>query len=204
MTGVEAYPLTWPTGWKRTNYRTGSKFKTSFTRARDLVFDELRRMGATKPILSTNLTLRRDGLPLANQRNPSDPGVAVYFQYKPSGAPYNAQPKTMVLACDSYLKIEENIYAIAKTIEALRGIERWGASDMMERAFTGFAALSSSSERHWRVVLGIADSSTLTAQVIDEHFRVRAPYCHPDTGGSHEAMTELNRARREALAETAR
>lgn len=193
MAGIEAYPLAWPEGWKRTRIRSGARFKQSFTGARDFLFAELHRMEATNCILSTNLQLRRDGLPLANQRNPEDAGAAVYFSYKKRG---------MVFACDRYARIEHNIYAIALTIEALRGIERWGASDMMERAFTGFTALPASTQtRSWRFVLGLPDFGDVTRQMVEEHFRARIRFCHPDTGGSHEAMIELNSAREQGQRE---
>lgn len=44
---TEAYPLAWPTGWKRTKYPQRAPFKTTFATARDDVFDELRLLGAT-------------------------------------------------------------------------------------------------------------------------------------------------------------
>ena len=44
--------------------------------------------------------------------------------------------------------------AIAKTIEALRGINRWGTGDMMEAAFKGFSALPApDTNKPWREVL---------------------------------------------------
>ena len=97
---------------------------------------------ATKVVISTNIPLRRDGLPYAGQAQPNDPGVAVYF---------TTNDRTTCLACDRWKTVAENIYAIAKTIEALRGIERWGSKDAVGAAFLGFAALPPSS---WRKVLG--------------------------------------------------
>lgn len=47
----------------------------------------------------------------------------------------------MCFACEKWQDVYGNIYAIGKTIEALRGIERWGTGDMVEQAFTGFVAL---------------------------------------------------------------
>jgi hypothetical protein len=44
----------------------------------------------------------------------ADPGVAVYFTYKGN---------EVVLCCDTYERIWENVYAIGKTIENLRAIE---------------------------------------------------------------------------------
>lgn len=196
MTGIDAYPLSWPTGWKRTNYRSPSKFKTSFAVARDQLFRELKLMGVRnsdyagpKIVLSTNVPLRRDGLPLAGQSNPKDPGVSVFFSYK---------DKPMVFACDTYLKVEENLYAITKTIEALRGIQRWGASDMMERSFTGFAALPQAPmKRDWWVVLGVAPHAS--HDEIKTAYRARAFDNHPDRGGTTEKMAEVNAAYNEGL-----
>jgi hypothetical protein len=77
---TEAYPLSWPDGWKRVPYRTRSRFKVSgFGRTRDRLLTEIVRMGGSKVVLSTNIPLRNDGPPYANTREPSDPGVAVYF-----------------------------------------------------------------------------------------------------------------------------
>jgi hypothetical protein len=191
----EAFPLCWPDGWKRAARRHRSRFEVSgFGKARDFLIAEIRRMGGTGVILSTNIALRNDGLPYANTREPNDPGVAVYFR---SGK------RDMCFACDAYTTVRENAYAIAKTIEALRGIERWGASDMMERAFRGFAALAATSQEDWWDVLEClptADTETINAQ-----YRCRARSEHPDVaGGSHAAMSRLNAARDSALAERVR
>jgi len=188
---AEAYPLYWPEGWKRTNYREESRFKTGFGAARNLLFAELGRMNASKIVLSTNIPLRNDGLPRANMRpDGGDSGVAVYFQRK---------GKPMVFACDKFRKSEDNIYAIAKTIDAMRGIERWGASDMMERAFSGFKALNAENDgESWWSIIGC--SATATGAEVDAAYRTKLRDVHPDhPGGSHEAMVKLNIARQQAL-----
>src|SRR5262245_44424311 len=127
------YPLYWPDGRLRTPRRSRSEFKVySFAVVRDQLLNELKLMNARDVILSTNLMLRNDGLPLANQRQPADPGVAIYFTYK---------GKAVAFACDRWDKIEDNVQAIRHTINALRGIARWGTGDMVDAAFTGFLAL---------------------------------------------------------------
>ena len=45
-----------------------------------------------------------------------------------------------VLACDLFHEVRLNMHAIALTVEAMRQIERCGASSMLERAFRGFMA----------------------------------------------------------------
>lgn len=188
---AESYPLYWPEGWKRSAYRERSKFKTGFGAARQFLIWELERMGASKFILSTNIPLRNDGLPRSGMSpDGGDHGVAVYFKRK---------GKDMVFACDKFDRAYDNIYAIGKTIEAMRGIERWGASDMMERAFSGFKALNSENEGgSWWDTLGCRPHAT--QDEADAAYRVKIRTCHPDSGGSHEAMTKLNLARDQARA----
>lgn len=185
-TGVEAFPLSWPVGWPRSKRPQTARFDTSFTSARDGLFREIKLLGGTHVVLSSNLTLRRDGIPLAGQRQPADKGVAVYFFRR---------GKQMAFACDRWDKIEDNIRAVAKTIEAVRGIDRWGASEMMERAFTAFEALPPP-KSCWDI-LGIRPGSSEAD--ISAAYRAKARSAHPDAGGSETAMSELNRARDEAL-----
>lgn len=192
MAMAEAFPLYWPEGWKRARWRTRSAFKIQgFGRVRDLLFSEIRRMGGTSVVLSSNIALRRDGLPYANTREPDDPGVAVYFTHK---------KRQMCFACDQWKTVRENAYAIAKTIEALRGIERWGASDMMERAFTGFAALPEEASQPWRVVLNL-ENGAVTRDDVEASFRHLAKKFHPDMGGDRSEFEAIVRARDAALLE---
>jgi hypothetical protein len=189
---VEPYPLYWPEGWKRTlSYnRTHSRFKTGFATSRDFLIAEVKRLGGTQVILSTNVRLRGDGLPYASEREPEDGGAAIYFTYK---------KQSMCFACDRYRTVKENLTAIGKTIEALRGMERWGASDMMERAFRGFAQLPESTGHDWWDVLQVRRDSP--RDIIESNFRRLAADRHPDRGGSNAAMSELNIAREQALRE---
>jgi hypothetical protein len=187
---IEAYPLCWPANWPRVIGRRYAPFATSFTKARDGIFDEIRLLGGRSPILSSNLTLRQDGIPYANQAQPKDPAVAVYFEFK---------GKSMVFACDRWKKVEDNLQAVRKTIEAIRGIERWGASDMMERAFTGFVQLPAPDGDSWREVLQTGHCESL--EEAERNYRILARDAHPDRGGSDDDMYRLNRARRQAREE---
>src|SRR5438045_3368924 len=77
---AEAFPLFWPDGRPRAARRERSAFKVAgFGRVRDELLNELKLLRASRVIISTNVPLRRDGLPLAGQPQPKDPGVAVYF-----------------------------------------------------------------------------------------------------------------------------
>jgi hypothetical protein len=142
---ADAFPLQWPQGWTRTKLQRSSKFKTTGSKAHALLRGELHRLGATGVVVSTNVPLKADGT-MRLDREPLDPGVAVYFQ---------RDDKQVVFACDQYEDIADNLLAIAKTIEAMRGIERWGAGEMMDRAFSGFKGLpatASEGEDCWKVL----------------------------------------------------
>lgn len=185
---IEAYPLHWPAGWPRTSCRERSRFKTAFAETRDELMHQIWTLGGRYTVLSTNFTLRRNGLAYARQKEPNDPGIAVYFEYK---------GKQMTFACDRWDRARDNVRAIQKTIEALRGIERWGASDMMERAFTAFEALPAPS---WHQALGVAHGAT--RDDVKNSFRALAKIHHPDRGGDRDQFDIISRAYEAGLAAT--
>ena len=85
--------------------------------------------------------------------------------------------------------------AIAKTIDALRGIARWGTGDMVEAAFRGYVALPSAvSVKSWREVLGFVQSEYPAPEFLRSRYRELSMRHHPDRGGSHDAMSALNNA----------
>lgn len=183
---AEAFPLAWPAGWPRAKRKTRAAFAVTFAKARDDLLRELRLMGARYPLLSTNVALRRDGLPYANQPEPDDPGVAVYFMW---------QGKQMTFACDRWDRVRDNVRAIGKTIEALRGVERWGASDMMERAFSAFEALPAPDQAVTLSCWQILDLPPNASEMeIERAYRAKAKTAHPDAGGSRAEWDQLRAA----------
>lgn len=195
---VGAYPLHWPQGYPRTKYPGRSRFDNTFASARDGIIAEIKLMGGKLPIISTNIELRRDGLPYSGQKQPQDKGVAVYFTYK------NEQ---VVFACDKWDKIEHNLHAIRKTIDAMRGVERWGVSDLLNRAFVGFKALPESGA----VDLDVPDPQTCwdilllqpfaSKDIIERSYKALRKLYHPDNllTGNHEKFVALEPAYNEAL-----
>lgn len=188
---AEAYPLYWPEGWprKKDYQRNPSRYEVDFARARDELVRELRLIGARDVVISSNVPLRRDGLPLASTSEPNDPGVAVYWTDR------KGRPK--VIACDVWRRVRENLRATGLAIEALRTLERTGASEILERAFAGFALLPETSD-HWGV-LGIPKGSDRAT--IDARFRWLARAHHPDRGGNADVMAGINAAYHKAIAE---
>jgi hypothetical protein len=196
------YPLCWPDGWVRTaSYqRKTAHFKRYGNRASVMeglnrILDELSKMSIRRDdvLISTNVPTRLDGMPRSDQREPTDAGVAVYWRKN-----QNAQMQCM--AIDIYQKVSDNLCAVAATLEAMRAIERHGGAQVQERTFRGFAALPASTRRLWRDVFGVV-MTIPTEDLIDAQFKSLLRVRHPDTGGSNEAMAELNQAREDALQE---
>lgn len=195
----DAYPLHWPDGWPRTpphkrvhNWR----YKTSDRQCRSDLIDELDRLDARDFVLSTDIPVRKDGMPYANHRMPDDPGVAVYWTDN-EGRPWS-------IACDAWDRVWHNMRALYYAISGIRAIERSGASQLLERAYRGFNALPADAgmgKGWWRQVFGIAEGTSVTRHQIETLYRALVRKRHPDYGGTHDEMVLLNRARDAAMAE---
>lgn len=190
MNAPTAYPLQWPAGWPRTQSRqpwAGRSAPPALAPALKELQDELRRLGASGIVLSSNVTLGND--------RPADPGVVAYCVY---------DKMSIAIPCDRWNSVAGNCRAIALTIEAMRGMERWGAKHMIRAMFQGFTALPAAGpgQRHWRAVFGAGDGPIAREWITVRH-RELARSLHPDAGGTDAQMAELNAARDQALAEVA-
>jgi hypothetical protein len=189
MTGetTRAYPLYWPEGWPRTDEhkRKRAQFRDrSIKDGRIVLNNEVRRFGGSGLILSTNLELRlSDGNPRSNQRQPNDPGVAIFFK---------RDKQDMALACDVYTSVEDNLWALCRTLEALRQIERDGSPALINRAFKGFKALPDPDAREWWEELNI--SRTASTEEIRAAYISLAKQHHPDAGGDTAMFQRVVRA----------
>ena len=213
-TEVQRFPLAWPAGWQRTpkgarrraafskvktqHYQSSTPGVQGYTRRSNEALSvsdatarlsaELRRLGAHEGwVLSTNVTLRLDGLPYSNQREPEDRGAAVYFRLGATRAP-------IVLACDKWDRVADNIAAIAGHIEAMRAQDRYGVGSL-DQAFAGYAALPANTAANWRHVFGLEDKAAVTWGEVEAAFTALARKAHPDAGGSHEEMARLTEAK---------
>lgn len=195
------YPLCWPVGWRRSTSKrpsafgtrssgNGSKRSLSISDGCGRVLAALGAMGIAQStiLISTNVKASRsDGLPRSDQAEPQDRGVAVYW-LTPKG-------KQQCMAIDRYLRVADNLAAIAATLEAMRAIERHGGADILDRAFTGFTALPAP-EQPWQV-LGL--DSHASPEQVQEAYRRLAMEHHPDRGGDPAQMARINAARDDLL-----
>lgn len=192
---IGSYPLRWPVGQPRTpvERRTVSAFKVDFGRSRDDTFRSLSLMSGQHIVLTSNMMLRQDGIPLARQSEPTDPGIALYFDR-------GKERRSYVIACDTYQKARWNLRAIGATVDALRSIQRHGATSLLEQMFSGFAQLplKTDERRPWWEVLEV--TPTASPDEIQIAYRKLSMLHHPDRGGDPRVMTAINLARDEALA----
>jgi DnaJ-class molecular chaperone with C-terminal Zn finger domain len=186
MESTRSYPLYWPEGWPRTEEykRKRAQFKDrSVHVARRTLAEEVRRFGGKELIISSNLELRLDGNPRSGQRQPRDVGVAIFFQ---------RAKVDMALACDVYLTVEDNLWALCRTLDALRQIERDGSPALINRAFKGFAALPDPDAKTWWEVLNVA--RTASNDEIRRAYIGLAKIHHPDNGGDAVMFDQLHKA----------
>lgn len=187
-----AYPLAWPSGFPRAQAREGGKFKTTLASAIRNVQNSIRLFGSDSGkriadlVISSNVTL--------GVERPTDPGVSIWFVW---------DGLHVCIPVDRYNTVAANLQAIHHIIEARRVELRHGTLALVRASFTGFAALPApGAQRPWRGVLDFEPSETLTRDAVESRYRRLASIRHPDKPtGSTEMMSELNRARDEALKE---
>lgn len=203
---IQSYPLQWPLGWRRTpaTERTWGKFtvrkretasyrEVTVHEAIGRVHDQLARMNVHREeiVVSTNLPTALSGMPRSDAKRPDDPGASVYWRTK--------QNEMKCMAIDTYTTVEQNIAAIAASLEAMRAIERHGGAQVMDRAFSGFAALPPAPV-DWRAQLGF-NGAPVTADEVQTRFRELSLQKHPDRGGTASEFDQIVKAKDAALRE---
>jgi hypothetical protein len=172
---TQAFPLQWPDGWPRRpaeQRNRGYQFRkkrsdgwgtdmVTFAPARDKLFEEIQRLGARNPVVSSNHPTDRYGVPTESKRRVADEGVGVYFTLK---------GKQVAMACDRFDNAAANMRSLGLGIEAMRQLERHGGGTMVELAFTGFAALPPP-KSCWDV-LGVPPGSS--KEEVERAFREKA------------------------------
>lgn len=112
----------------------------------------------------TEQDIRLDGAPRANARPMSHPGVEISFESRYGRLTY---------ATDVFTDWRDNVRAVAKGLEALRAIDRWGVAKRGQQ-YAGFALLTAG-----------PTAEELGRDLVRRHGSVAAALraTHPDTGG---------------------
>lgn len=186
MESIRSYPLYWPEGWPRAeSYQVkDARFGDhSVSQGRRVLADQVRLFGGNDLIISSNLELRLDGNPRSNQKQPADRGVSIFFK---------RDDVDMALACDIYTTVEDNLWALCRTLDALRQIERDGSPSLINRAFKGFAALPDPDARKWWEVLNVHETAS-NEEIRAAYIRLAKQH-HPDAGGDAVTFDRVQKA----------
>lgn len=178
-------------GWKK------SPFYGGYTDTLDRLEREMRHLGATDIVFLVDADhshIRNDGWPKSTMR-PSTPGIIVTFETPAFGA--------MRYESGRFNSWEQNLRAVAMTLERLRAVDRYGCTKGEQ--YTGWKKLPTgmptgewaSVEAAMRFLCLIGQPSTLSVlpSDLDTVYRAAARKAHPDAGGSHEVMSKVNRAK---------
>lgn len=177
-----SHPLQWPNNYPRTQKwekSVNQSFKIGLTvqEALTFLYDELQELGAKKATLFTDYENIEQ--PRAMRRIGNDNGVALHVEIN---------DRMYRLACDRWVPVEQNIYAIHLALRNLRNIVLWGVGNV-ENAFGGYAVnavpvhgnpAQAEALEDWRATLGLGPTATLDdAQAV---YRRRAKACANDQG----------------------
>lgn len=186
--------VSWP--GELTRRRKASQFSAGLGDTLALLERELRHLGGRDGILQIALSkdqFRNDGRPRA-QAKIAHPGVILTFETRSVGP--------LSYPCDTYTTWQDNLRAIAKSLEALRSVDRHGVTRHGEQ-YRGFAALESGKQERpftdsqsagaWLMTIaGITDGGEGLSWAVIVRRAQRA--CHPDYGGSSVVFAKVAEA----------
>lgn len=191
---IEVEPIgSWPV--EETLDRQYSRFKAPFSDTLDLLDRELFMLDAYSVVVQLDVDrkqIRLDGS-LRASVTPRSPGVILNFEsmHGPQSFP-----------CDTFLNWKHNMRAIAKSLEALRTVNRYGVSKSGQQ-YRGWQSLPapasygfSSRESAWAYVSRLMNMNG-TIPAGDDLARVlrdAARKTHPDHGGDAEEFKRVVRA----------
>lgn len=171
-----------------TKNRQRSQFRAHWSDTLDLLAGETEKLGAKLVVIQLNVVageIRRDGMLRANTRV-DFPGVRIAFDSRYGPLTYST---------DRYTTWQDNVRAIALSLQALRSVDRYGVNKRGEQ-YTGWLQLEASPGAD------VAEAQSLLDSYGGEAAALKAT--HPDRGGSVEAFRLVQRARETLAGKVAR
>lgn len=185
--------------------RRRALFDSTYDQTLDLLEREVNQLGTTQIVIQLDLTeadIRNDGLPRAAAR-PGHPGVIVSFESRWGPLRYMT---------DEFQGWQNNLRAIALSLEALRKVDRYGVSNDGEQ-YRGYRALgdgkdetlgidSFSVDEAAKVLIdgtGVACSPDVLLgswRAVSDAYKAAAKRLHPDAGGTADGFALANLAYR--------
>lgn len=180
----------WPGVLKTTRYR--SNFDTPIGTTMKLLARELDMLGAKDIVLQAAFRerdIRIDGLPRSNA-SPEHPGLILSFESRHGPLQYST---------DEYRSWEENLRAIALSLESLRRVDRYGVSKRGEQ-YRGWLAIEQTSSDPAASIRNADDARDVLARYssstdVDTAIRIAIKATHPDAGGDADAFRQVIRAK---------
>lgn len=162
-----------------TENRQRSRFDSLWSQTLELLRHELQKLGAEAVVIRAAFRpqdIRQDGWPRANARTPDSPGVVIEWQTTSGWSR---------MAADRYTHWQDNIRAVALSLEALRAVERWGAVEGEQ--YEGL-----------RLELEGPGAENAAQKLIDSYGGLSAALkaTHPDRGGDPVEFNRVMEAKR--------
>ena len=197
---ITPLPLTWPGKATPSHARKRAPFKTIETRALRLLEREIRMLGGRNVTIAVDAEarqIRQDGQLRADAR-PKSAAVVVSFDTKDARLEFPS---------DRFAFFWSNIDAVARTLEDLRRVDRYGVQQ--GRQYAGFKALPASTAP----TMSVADAAVVIARAVGAErypaidivhhagvarvaVRLARSKSHPDAGGDPELFDEVSSAKR--------
>lgn len=178
-------PLQWVNHIQRAKNRVKSKFKAhSVSKSCKLIKSQIGLMKGTDCIITSNIPTKTTGFASVKlYGNSQDTGVSIFFKL-------NGVQK--VIQVDKYDDSNSNLYALAKSVEAMRNLERWGGVQVMGGMFTGFAALPAPDQVTASTMTFYFEGFTTKAAARPQYLDL-CKKLHPDNGGEIKDFQEMKR-----------
>ncbi len=185
-----------PLGAPAYKSRRRAPFRVNYGTRLDLLEQELSKLRARNIVIEAGFSLekiRNDGWPRSGA-TPTHPAVVLHF---------DSRNGHIAMPCDTYDRFEDNLYAVALSLEALRAVDRYGVTKNAEQ-YKGWTALPANdgkmnADAARALIAGLAGVpvSAVVSGDLEILYRAAAKRAHPDTpDGSHEAFTRLQEAMR--------
>lgn len=180
------YPLLWPSNRSRTpaDHREKGRYSLAlFSQAMATLEAEVARWQRLKRkarIVDWQLTSQHVG----RAQNHADPGAALWFTL--AGKEITGGQSLMVLACDRFQELPQNVRALSLTMERLRLVDEIGAYSLVA-AVEGAKALPPPAGP-WHDILGVSETAPLV--VADAAYRALAK----EAGEGSPRLRDLNDA----------
>ena len=182
-----------------------SQFRAKYLATLDMLEDELNKLGAKLITIQAGYKIadiRNDGWPRASAK-PEHPACVLQFK--------DRKGQQLAFRASKYTAFEDNLRAIAMTLESLRAVDRYGVVEGEQ--YAGFkqlgdggnasASATKTEPSRQEAAMFLAAYSSVpkdyildSAESRDDAYRRAARVLHPDSGGSHEQFVELQRMMR--------